>query len=139
GHIPSRRFPRFGSRCVQEKCPARRDIRCNSQRFLRPDATGVLFLDTTWGWISRGGCRKDAAAGRRHRASARLNRIMEGFALLLGLAIIVCVLVLPIAAFVRSGNLRHEVERLEGSVRELWTQIARLRAELDATQRAAAA
>jgi hypothetical protein len=59
---------------------------------------------------------------------------MEGFALLLGLAVITCVFVLPIAAFVRAGSSRQDIERLEASVAELWVQVSRLRDLLESSR-----
>jgi len=59
---------------------------------------------------------------------------MEGFALLLGLAVIACVFVLPIAAFVRAGSSHQNIERLEASVAELWVQVSRLRDLLESSR-----
>ena len=51
---------------------------------------------------------------------------MEGLAVLLGLGLIVCVFVLPIAAFVRSGSTRRELESMRTRLSELSLEVARL-------------
>src|ERR1044071_8052902 len=52
---------------------------------------------------------------------------MEAFAVLLVLSLVVIVFVLPIAAFIRSGQAAREAERLEARITALELELARLR------------